>query len=198
MAVARHATSTITRLHGITHTSPYNMADERHPAHTTINNIHIRHDRTWPPSVVLHSQLPIYTTSPYKMADTPTYITLRHHKQHGRRAKHIPNYHFTRHHDTIWPPRDTLHPQYNMAAERHPTFTITNIHGVTHAAAAYTYVITQHGRHTNSTNLHNKNFQLSTHSHTVFFRVEWIQLATHHEWIQLATIVTTITSSPGP
>jgi hypothetical protein len=41
--------------HPLTHTSRYNMATTRH--------------------ATIHSQLPIHTTSPYNMADTPNYIT---------------------------------------------------------------------------------------------------------------------------
>jgi hypothetical protein len=86
------------------------------------------------------------------------------------------------------------HPSpYNMAAERHAAFTITNIYGKTsqcnmavarHATPTITSL--QGVTHTSQYNMADtttvptytqKNSKLSTHSHDAFFRMEWIQPA---------------------
>jgi hypothetical protein len=78
-AVARHATPTITHLHGVTPTNLHVRRNTTWPTHKT----------TWPPSVLIHSLLPIYTASHAPPPTTYTYVTI----QHGRRHVNTTNLH---------------------------------------------------------------------------------------------------------
>jgi hypothetical protein len=126
---------------------------------------------TWPTRDTLHSQIPIYKAAPLKRTSQYNMADI---------AKYITS------RLTTWPTRDTQHSQipiytavpplthtsqYNMADT--PKYKSTRRHGLSH------------------------KFHLSTHFLTAFFTADWIKLATNIEWIQLATIFSTITSSPG-
>jgi hypothetical protein len=88
----------------LTHTSQYNMTDTRHATFTNLHGVTIQHDR--------HTNLPGITPYTYVTIQhgRHTKYTLRHPKQHGRRAARcIHNYQSTRHHpfhirhNTTWP-----------------------------------------------------------------------------------------------